>query len=259
MKMKRRGWPGRSPAMTRAALERNLVVHVLASAGAREGRGPVEHGVLAVEALQHDLGRVLVLTGLVLPFARLQRAFEVNLGALLEVLLDDAAEVLVEDHHPVPFGALAPLAGRLVAPRVGGGDAQIDDRSSVLHAADLRVLSEVADQNHLVHAACHDRSPLKVRLLPLHCTLVSCLAAAVKDVGIIHSGRNVRFLFYHPFAPPARARLARNAPRKWAARAQVPRTRSSHNSCRESGCELRGQSGTRIIELLVSFDSEVRI
>src|SRR5205807_10660579 len=29
--------------------------------------------------------------------------------------------------------------------------------------------------------------------------------------------------------------------------------------CREFGCELRVQSGTRIIGLLVSFDSEVRI
>src|SRR5215467_6403407 len=39
----------------------------------------------------------------------------------------------------------------------------------------------------------------------------------------------------------------------------VPRTRSSHHNCRESGCELRVQSGTRIIDLLVSFDSEVRV
>jgi hypothetical protein len=38
----------------------------------------------------------------------------------------------------------------------------------------------------------------------------------------------------------------------------VPRTRSSHHNCRESDCELRVQSGTRIIELLASFDSEVR-
>jgi hypothetical protein len=38
----------------------------------------------------------------------------------------------------------------------------------------------------------------------------------------------------------------------------VPRTRSSHHNCRESECELRVQSGTRIIELLVSYDSEVR-
>ena len=40
--------------------------------------------------------------------------------------------------------------------------------------------------------------------------------------------------------------------------ALVPRTRSSHHNCRESDCELQAQSGTRIIELLVSFDSEVR-
>ena len=40
--------------------------------------------------------------------------------------------------------------------------------------------------------------------------------------------------------------------------ALVPRTRSSHHNYRESDCELRVQSGTRIIDLLVSFDSEVR-
>jgi hypothetical protein len=35
--------------------------------------------------------------------------------------------------------------------------------------------------------------------------------------------------------------------------ALVPRTRSSHASCCKSGCELRVQRGTRIIELLVSL------
>ena len=39
----------------------------------------------------------------------------------------------------------------------------------------------------------------------------------------------------------------------------VPRTRSSHSIAAKFGCELRVQSGTRIIELRVSFDSEVRI
>src|SRR5262249_21772760 len=48
------------------------------------------------------------------------------------------------------------------------------------------------------------------------------------------------------------------APRRPAGGDLVPRTRSSHHTCRESGCELRVQSGTRIIELLVPFDSEVR-
>src|ERR1051326_9092276 len=39
----------------------------------------------------------------------------------------------------------------------------------------------------------------------------------------------------------------------------VPRTRSSHSICGTYGSELRVQSGTRVIDLLVSFDSEVRI
>jgi hypothetical protein len=51
-------------------------------------------------------------------------------------------------------------------------------------------------------------------------------------------------------------------PAEWtqpeASKTLVPRTRSSHHNCRESGCELRVQSGTRIIELLVPFDPEVR-
>src|SRR5262249_18321901 len=66
-----------------------------------------------------------------------------------------------EDHHPGPLGALAPLAGRLVAPRIRGGDAQLDDRAAVLQAPDLRVPAGVADQNPFVHAACHGCSPLK--------------------------------------------------------------------------------------------------
>src|SRR6516165_6484490 len=90
-----------------AASERDLVVHVgrLIRAGKRRlalarsawtGRaeviarsrfaaGAVEHGQLRVEALQHDLGGVALLPVLVLPFARLQRAFQVNLRALLEI------------------------------------------------------------------------------------------------------------------------------------------------------------------------------
>ena len=38
----------------------------------------------------------------------------------------------------------------------------------------------------------------------------------------------------------------------------VPRTRSSRISCRAFDRELRVQRGTRIIELLVVLDSEVR-
>ena len=54
----------------------------------------VEHGQGRVEALQHDFGRVLLVAALVGPFAGLQRALDVNLGALLQILLGDLAEPL---------------------------------------------------------------------------------------------------------------------------------------------------------------------
>src|SRR5690242_1527545 len=54
-------------------------------------------------------------------------------------------------------------------------------------------------------------------------------------------------------------KVGRKARGDKAGRTLVPRTRSSHYDYRESDCELRVQSGTRIIELLVSFDSEARI
>src|SRR5688572_6800402 len=87
----------------------------------------VKHGQLPIETLQHDLGRVAFLSGLVFPFARLQRALEIDLRPFAQILLGDAREILVEDDHAVPLGLLAPFAGRLVAPAVAGRHAQIHD------------------------------------------------------------------------------------------------------------------------------------
>ena len=78
-----------------------------------------------VEALQHDLGRVVLDAVLVVPFARLQRALDVDLRALLQVLLGDLAEPLVEDHDAVPLGLFLALAGGLVAPAFRGGDRRL--------------------------------------------------------------------------------------------------------------------------------------
>jgi hypothetical protein len=55
----------------------------------------VEQLQFAAEALQHHLGRVAIGAALVLPFARLQLALEVNFRALLAILLGDLAEVFV--------------------------------------------------------------------------------------------------------------------------------------------------------------------
>ena len=68
------------------------------------GAARIEHGELRIEALQHDFGRVALVAVFVRPFARLQRAFEVDLRALLEILLDDLAQTFVEDDDAMPLG-----------------------------------------------------------------------------------------------------------------------------------------------------------
>ena len=80
----------------------------------------------AAEALQHDLGRVSLGAGLVLLFARLQLALDIDFRALLAILLDDAADIVVEDHDIVPLGLLLALAGVLVAPGLGSGEREVD-------------------------------------------------------------------------------------------------------------------------------------
>src|SRR5690606_17784002 len=85
-----------------------------------------------------------------LPFAGLQRALDIDLGALLQILLGHLAETFVEDHHAVPLGLFLALAAALVAPGLGGRDIQVGDRPAVLRAPDFRVGPEVPDQNHLV-------------------------------------------------------------------------------------------------------------
>src|SRR5262249_9124171 len=92
----------------------------------------------------------------ILPFACLELAFEVDLRALLQILLGDLGEPLAENDHAMPFGLFATFAGGLVAPVFGGGDAQVRDRPAVLGAADFRIGAQIADENDLVDAACHD-------------------------------------------------------------------------------------------------------
>src|SRR5213592_4586654 len=173
--------------------ERNVVVHVaVAGAGrdraARCGGGrtagaeitvgiircevaaataaaAIEHGQARVEPLQHHLGRVFLDAALVGPFTGLQLALDVNLGALLQILLGDLAEPLIEDDDPVPLGLFLALAGRLVAPAFGGRHVQIGYWPPILGPPNLRVLAEISDQNHLVHASRHRRSPLSTLVI----------------------------------------------------------------------------------------------
>ena len=124
----------------KSALERDLVVEIAAAAEAWAGlseirafalvadlavfaltaafTATVQHGQGAVKALQNHLGGPAVIAILVLPFAGLQCAFKIDLGALFQILLGNLAQALGEYHHTVPLGLFPALAGILVAPAV---------------------------------------------------------------------------------------------------------------------------------------------
>src|SRR5713226_2360056 len=149
----RRGARGTTGAEIAAGIIRPEIAGPAAAAA-------IEHGQRGVEALQHHFGRIFLDAGLVGPFARLQRAFDVNLGALLQILLDDLAKRFGEDHDPMPLGLFLALAGRLVAPGFRGRHAQIGNRPPILGPPDFGILAEISDQNHLVYTSRHRRSPL---------------------------------------------------------------------------------------------------
>src|SRR6185295_5821139 len=85
-----------------------------AEAAATAAAAAIEPGQGRVKTLQHAFGRVFLDAALVGPFAGLQRALDVNLGALLQILLDNLAKRLGEDHDAVPLGLFLALAGALV-------------------------------------------------------------------------------------------------------------------------------------------------
>src|SRR5690554_6541644 len=132
-----------SPTAILAALGRTAPLEVTAATG-------VEH----LHVVDHDLGGVAVLAVLALPLAGLQAALDVDLAALLQVLLGDLGQ-LVEHHHVVPLGALLALTGLLVHPGVGGRQAQVGDRRTGGQEANLGILSQVADEDDLVDATGH--------------------------------------------------------------------------------------------------------
>ena len=68
----------------------------------------VEH----LHLVRDDLGRIAILSALVLPLAGLQASLHADLGPLLQVFADDLRKTPVEN-DPVPLGALHGLPARL--------------------------------------------------------------------------------------------------------------------------------------------------
>jgi len=85
----------------------------------------IQHRQFAAEAVQHDFGRVAILTVVAGPFAGLQCALEIDLRALAQVLLGNLDEPFVKNHDPVPLGALLALTGSLVPPAFRCSDVQV--------------------------------------------------------------------------------------------------------------------------------------
>src|SRR5467141_1700293 len=148
-------------------LERNIVVHVVELA-----RGFLRGLVLArgdgfsrfaaarlsrtlpasehLHAVGDDFGGGALLALLILPLARAQGSFDVDLRAFLQVFAGDLGEA-AEEHHAVPLGAFLFFSARLVLPGVGGGDRNVGDRSAFGVVTRLGIAPEVAYENHFVY------------------------------------------------------------------------------------------------------------
>src|SRR4051812_11688668 len=137
-----------------AKLEGDLVIHLVALEAGRRLAGAaataaaksaaltaaataIQHGQFAAEILQHHFGGIFLGAVLVGPFAGLELALDIDLGAFLEIFLGYIGEVLVEDHHAMPLGLFLLFAAGLVAPAFGSGDRQIDHRIARRQAAHL--------------------------------------------------------------------------------------------------------------------------
>src|SRR5258708_36831375 len=146
----------RTAAATACHRRRCLLIHAARGAGlATAAAAAVEHGERAAEARDDHLRRVALLAALVGPFARRELALDIDLGALLHVLLRDFRKLLVEDHHAVPFGALLALAALAIAPRFRRGPRHVHHVPAILHGPHFGVAAEITDQDDLVHAARH--------------------------------------------------------------------------------------------------------
>src|SRR6516162_5583367 len=133
-------------------LERNVVVEIAARRCDHAGstvscaRGScvipvppaVEEDQHPIVGCQMDLCAVPVRARLVLPFAGAELAFEVELGALLQVLFCDLTQALIENDDAVPFGPFDAVAA-LVFPALAGGNDERDDRLAGLGRAHLGV------------------------------------------------------------------------------------------------------------------------
>src|SRR5690606_7587438 len=118
--------------------------------------GPVAALAAAAEHLHlvgDDLGDVALLAVLAGELVVADRALDVDLAALAQVLAGDLAE-LAEQLDAVPFGALLDIALAVLA-HAGGGQAERGHGHAALGVFHVGVIAQVAHQDDLVHASGH--------------------------------------------------------------------------------------------------------
>jgi hypothetical protein len=117
-----------------------------ASTGSCSGIGArTEH----LHGVRHDIETGALLTFLVLPFAGLNAAFDVDHRPFFQVLLADLGE-FSPSGDAVPLGALLALP---IAVFVGfvGGHGEIGDGLAASRIARFRIAAQAADENDLVY------------------------------------------------------------------------------------------------------------
>lgn len=103
------------------------------------------------KALHNHLSTVPIIPILILPLARLQLTADVDAIALVHVLLDDLDQPVAPHNYAMPLGTFFLLAGIFVLPLLRGSDAEIgDERAARTHAPDLRISTEIADEDDKV-------------------------------------------------------------------------------------------------------------
>src|SRR5688500_9431666 len=112
-------------------------IHAATTRAAAATTAPAEQR----DAIGLDLGRVSLVTVLVVPLPRLQAALDVALLTLRQILLQRLG-LFAPQHHPVPLGFFLSLLV-LVVPHLGSREVQRGDSRSARRVAELGVAAEV--------------------------------------------------------------------------------------------------------------------
>src|ERR1700723_3271536 len=102
----------------------------------------------------NDLSAVALLTGLlVIPAAGLNLSFDIQLGALLDIIANDFCRPR-EGHQVVPFSAVLPVSLGVFLP-VAGCQRQVSHHGAAGRRTNLGILAYIAQKGHFVYASRH--------------------------------------------------------------------------------------------------------